>query len=102
MINLCNSSSTYTTSYSLPAAAGCAGPLSLSDPHREVSSSPHTTAGGGYVLAPTVCFSSSRYPCPPSVVTGHSAADCATYCHSTQKALLETNLQGQSSEQIQE
>lgn len=90
------SSSTYTTSCSLPAAAGCAGPLSLSDPHREASSFPHTTAGDDYVLAPTACFSSSRYPCPPSAVTGHSAADCATCCHGTQKIPLDANLQGQS------
>lgn len=89
-------SSTCPTSCSLPAAAGCAGPLSLSDPHREVSSFPHTTAGDDYVLAPTGCFSSSRYPCPPSAVTGHSAADCATCCHGTQKMLLEANLPGQS------
>lgn len=85
----------YTTSCSLPAAVGCEGLLSLSDPHREVSSFPHTTAGDGYVLAPAVYFSSSRYPCPPSAVTGHSAADCATCCQGT-KMLLEANLQRKS------
>lgn len=90
------SSSTYTTSCSLPAAVDCVGLLSLSDPHHEVSSFPHTTAGDGYVLAPTVYFSSSRYPCPPSAVTGHSAADCATCCHGTQKMFLEANLQRKS------
>lgn len=77
------SPSPQTTSCSSPAAAGCAGPLSPSDPRHEVSSFPHTTAGGDYVLAPTACFSSSRYPCPPSAVTGHSAAGCATCCHGT-------------------
>lgn len=74
-------SSIYITSCSLPAAAGCVDLLSLSDPRHEVFSFPHMTAGDDYVLAPTVCFSSSGYPCPPSAVTGHSAADCATCCH---------------------
>lgn len=79
------SSSTYITSCNLPAAAGCVGLLSLSDPHREAFSFPHTTAGDGYVLSPTVCFSSSRYPCPPSAVIGHSAVDCAMCCHGTER-----------------
>lgn len=79
------SSSTHITSCNLPAAAGCVGLLSLSDPHREAFSFPHTTAGDDYVLSPTACFSSSGYPCPPLAVTGHSAVDCAMCCCGTEK-----------------
>lgn len=64
----------------LPAVADCAGLLSLSDPHREVSSFPRTTAGGDYALVPTGYSSASVCPCPPSAVTGHSADDYVTYC----------------------
>lgn len=54
------------------------------------------TAGDDYVPAPAACFSSSRYPCPPSAGTGRSAADCARCCRGTQNTLLEANLPGQS------
>lgn len=90
------SSSTCTPGRGSPAAAGCAGLLSPSDPHRAASSSPHRTAAGDCVPSPAVCSSSSGYPCPPSAGTGRSTADCAACCQGTQKTLLEANLQGQS------
>lgn len=100
-ISLCKeeakiSSSTHPAGRGSPAAAGCAGLLSPSDPHHGASSSPHRTAAGGCAPSPAVCSSSSGCPCPPSAGTGRSAAGCAACCQGTQKTLSEANLQGQS------